>query len=105
MRIRNHVVNMTFHVVETCANVLISYRDAIHATLIPEPSCDLCPEPPVEALSIYSGEVISLKLSEHAVPKNFPPRKVALALEDEVKAELQRMVNEGVIIEEREPTD
>lgn len=92
VRVRNSVINMTFHVVDTCANVLISYCDAIRATLIPERPCDSCPEPPVEALSIYSGEVISLKLSEDAVPKNFRPRKVALALEDEVKAELQRMV-------------
>jgi hypothetical protein len=58
-----------------------------------------------ETLSIYKGEVYHLTLREDAVLRNFPPRKVPLALEDEVRAELQRMENEGVIVKEKDPTD
>jgi hypothetical protein len=44
-------------------------------------------------------------LREDAVPKNFPARKVPLALDAEVQAELKRMEEEGVIVKETEPTD
>jgi hypothetical protein len=76
VHIRGRNIPMTYHVVEECANILISYRDAVRASLIPESTCDECSEPLVETLSTYIGEIIHLQLDENASPKNFPPRKV-----------------------------
>jgi hypothetical protein len=100
VRIRGWNIPMRYHVVEECAKILISYRDAVWASLIPESTCGECSEPLIETLSTYNGEVIHLQLDENASPKNFPPRKVPLAMESEVKAELKCMVDKGVIIEE-----
>ncbi len=96
---------MTYHVVEECANILISYCDAVRATLIPRTTCGECQELAVEALSTYKGEIIHLNLTDDASPKNFPPRKVPMAIEAEVKAKSKRMMDEGVIVKERELTE
>jgi hypothetical protein len=106
--IRGKRLPMLFQVVPTCANVLICYRDAVRASLITPATCedfDLWDFPDVETLSIYKKEVIHLELASDAVAKNFPTRKVPLALEDEVREELQRMEDEGVIVKENDPTD
>ncbi len=42
VRIRDMVLSMIFHVVPTCANVLVCYRDAVRATLLDQVPCD-CP--------------------------------------------------------------
>jgi transposase InsO family protein len=106
VNIRGSVIPMIFHVVPTCANVLISYRDAVRASLINSPECELCDFPfDVDELSVYQGEVVKLTLRDDAVPKSFPAHKVPLAMEDEVKAELPCMLDKGVIVEEKEPTD
>jgi hypothetical protein len=105
VHIRGKSLTMVYNVVEECANILISYRDAVCATLIPHTTCGECSEPAIEALSTYRGKVIHLNLTDDATPKNFPPRKVPMAMESEVKAELKRMTDEGVIVEEREPTE
>jgi hypothetical protein len=67
--------------------------------------CDFLDFPDVDTLSIYKKEVIHLELALDAVARNFPTRKVPLALEDEVFEELQRMEDEGVIVKENNPTD
>jgi transposase InsO family protein len=106
VRIRGREIPMIFHVVPTCANILISYRDAVRASLLQSATCSQCLEDfEVEELSVYTKEVVRLTLREGAVPKCFQARKVPLAMEDEVRAELQRMVDEGVIVEETDPSD
>jgi hypothetical protein len=103
---RDVKIPMIFHVVPTCANVLVSYREAVRASLVNSPECDLCDFPfEVDELSVYRGEVAKLTLRDDAVPKSFPARKIPLAMEDEVKAELHRMLDKGFIVEEKEPTD
>jgi transposase InsO family protein len=104
--INGRQIPMQFQVVTSCANVLISYQDSVRAGLVPssdigggKSSCG------VNALSTYRNEILRLTLKPDAVPKNFPPRKVPLALDEEVKQELKRMENEGVITPVREPTD
>jgi hypothetical protein len=107
-KIRGKKLPMLFHVVPTCANVLVCYRDAVRASLISTlvcGDCDFFDFPDVETLSIYKKEIIHLELTSDAVPKNFPTRKVPLALEDEVREELQRMEGEGAIVKENSPTD
>jgi hypothetical protein len=59
----------------------------------------------MDTLSIYKNEIVHLTLRDGAVPRTFPARKIPLALEEEVREELERMVNEGVIVRENEPTD
>jgi hypothetical protein len=106
--LRGKKIPMLFHIVPTCGNVLICYRDAVRASLITAPTrgnCDFLDFPDVEMLSIYKKEIVHLELRSDAVAKNFPTRKVPLALEDEVREELQRMEDEGVIVKENEPTD
>ncbi len=100
-------LNMTFHVVPECSNILVCFRDAIRARLLaPRLATVSHADPgPVDALSIYKGEIYSLVLRDDAVPKTFPARKVPLAQEDEVKEELDRMEREGVITRVNEPTD
>jgi hypothetical protein len=106
--LRGKTLPMLFHIVPTCANVLICYRDAVRASLIATPACNDCdfPDfPDVDTLSIYKNEIVHLELKPDAVAKNFPTRKVPLALEDEVREELKRMEDEGVIVKENNPTD
>jgi hypothetical protein len=106
--IRGKKLPILFHVIPTCANVLVCYRDAVRASLISTPECgdcDFLDFPDIEMLSIYKKEIIHLELTSDAVPKNFPTRKVPLALEDEVREELQRMEDKGVKVKENSPTD
>jgi transposase InsO family protein len=106
VRIRGKEVPMIFHVVPTCANILVCYRDAVRATLLEPAPCYICPPDfEIDTLSVYTKEVVRLTLRDGAVPRSFAARKVPLAMEDEVRAELQRMVDEGVIVEEKEPSD
>ncbi len=105
VRIRGKSLTMVYHVVEECPNILISYRDAVHATLTPHTTSGECSEPAIKALSMYRGEVIHLNVTDDATPKNFPPCEVPTAMESEVKAELKQMMDEGVIVEGSEPTE
>ncbi len=73
-------VQMQFHVVPSCLNVLVSFRGAVRAALISKPQR----KRDIDALSIYCDEVYHLALTTKAVPKCFPPRKVPLALDTEV---------------------
>jgi hypothetical protein len=106
VRVRGVELPMIFHVVPTCANILVSYCDAVRASLLDPAPRAVCPEDfEVDTLSVYTKEVVHLTLREGAIPKSFPARKVPLAMEDEVHAVLQQMVEEGVIVEEKEPSD
>jgi hypothetical protein len=99
-------LRMIFHVVPRCNNVLVCFRDAVRAQLLsPHPASQHHSHDPVDTLSIYKGETYSLVLADDAIPRTFPARKVPLAQEDEVKAELDRMEREGVITRVNEPTD
>ncbi len=100
-------LEMKFHVVSECSNILICFRDAIRARLISPRTVEVpsSASSSVDALSIYKGEIYSLVLRDDAVPRTFPARKVPLAQEDEVKEELDRMEREGVIARVNEPTD
>jgi transposase InsO family protein len=105
--INGRTIPMQFQVVPSCANVLVSYKDSVRASLISGASDELDAFEYCDAhtLSTYRNEVLRLTLKPDAVPRNFPPRKVPLALDEEVKQELKRMENEGVITPVREPTD
>ena len=48
---------------------------------------------------------IPLKLIVHIHPDVHPPRRVPLALKEQIKEELQRMEDSGVIVKQTEPTD
>ncbi len=99
---RDVKIPMIFHVVPTCANVLVSYREAVRASLVNSPECDLFDFPfEVDELSVYRGEVAKLTLRDDAVPKSFPARKIPLAMEDEVKAELHRMLDKGSLLRKK----
>ncbi len=100
---------MTFHVVPQCGHILISYRDAVRARLLHHDMYAVdtfdFDDAHVHELSVYKGEIYKLVLREDAVPRSFPARKVPLALDAEVKEELNRMEREGVITRVNEPTD
>jgi transposase InsO family protein len=106
VKIGSESILATFHVVPSCANVLISFRDALRARLLFVPGQKSSSATgPVDTLSTYNGEVYSLCLRDDAVPRTFPARKVPLALDNEVQEELQRMEREGVITRVNEPTE
>lgn len=46
-----------------------------------------------------------IKLREDAVPKIFPARPIPVSLQDKVKAELDRMVKEGILVKTEGPTE
>ena len=109
VQVRDRVVPMVFQVVEACANVLICYRDAVRSGLISSVSCDNCGDVTAEAIdvdefNVYKNEVLSLKLKDNAIPKAFQARTVPQAHEQEVKTELERMVDEGIIVPVTEAT-
>ena len=49
--------------------------------------------------------VYKMKLKEDVIPVIKPPRKIPIAMENDVKQELQRMVDLGIIKPQREPTE
>ena len=57
-----------------------------------------------EGLGCLPGEY-SIKLQQGANPVIHPPRKVPIALKDSIKAELDRMEAEGVVVKVDEPTE
>jgi hypothetical protein len=58
----------------------------------------------VSEFNFYKNEIVTLKLRPDAVPKQFPPRKVPLALQSQAKAQLKEMLDDGVIERVTEPT-
>ena len=57
-----------------------------------------------EGLGCLPGKY-SIKLQQGANPVIHPPRKVPIALKDSIKAELDRMEAEGVVVKVDEPTE
>jgi hypothetical protein len=57
------------------------------------------------APGMYKDEIILLKLKSDAVPKQFPLRKVPLALQDQAKLQLDEMLRDGVIVRVTEPSE
>ena len=101
---------MVFQVVEECANVLVCYRDDVRSGLIKTVSCDNCGDVAVEDMdvdefNVYKNEVLSLRLRDDAIPKTFQARTVPQAQEEEVKLELQQMVDKGIIVPVTEATE
>ena len=52
------------------------------------------------------GPLVNITLNDGAVPYNCGvARRIPLALQDKVKAEIEQMEKDGIIIRETEPTD
>ena len=47
----------------------------------------------------------TIEIDPSYTPVVRPPRRVPLALKEQIKGELQRMVNAGVVVKQKEPTD
>ena len=63
-----------------------------------------------EFQDVFSGigrlnRVVKIQLKENAIPHVAAPRKVPLALHDKVKAELNMMIEKGIIVKVVEPTE
>ncbi len=102
------------HVVEQCNSPLLCCKDLVRAGLIKIPSPDLVvsrePREPVESVAVplkgrYKYEKVHLVLRADAVPKQFPPRKVPLALKERTRLGLEQMEKDGVIARVNEPTE
>jgi transposase InsO family protein len=97
-----------FHVVPHCASPLFSFQDIVRAGLLelpPEAFTERPPEYlPTNEFNAYKYETIHLELSPNAVPRQFPPRRVPLALESQVLESLRRMESEGIIEKVTYPT-
>ncbi len=102
--VNNRSFDSCFHVVERCNSPLLCLRDAERAGLV-------CVSQPVvvgesnTAPGTYKHEIVSLKLRDDAVPKQFPPRKVPLALQAQARAQLDEMLRDGVVERVTEPSE
>ncbi len=106
-----------FHVVEQCNSPLLCCKDLVRAGLIkippqvPENRSELAvrKEEPVHTVTALKGkykyEKVKLALRADAVPKQFPPRKVPLALKERTRQGLEQMERDGVIKKVTEPTE
>jgi hypothetical protein len=108
VRIVVNGVNLStdFHVVERCNSPLLCLRDAARANLV---NVATSVGPPVDIAEsstpgCYKHEVVSLQLTADAKPKQFPPRRVPLALQQQAKAQLEEMLRDGVIERVTEPS-
>jgi hypothetical protein len=106
VRVNGRSFYATFHVVERCNSPLLCLRDAERAGLVNISS------PVVASVSesntapgTYKHEIVSLKLRDDAVPKQFAPRKVPLALQAQAQAQLQEMLQDGVIEHVTDPSE
>lgn len=92
VKVNNRVIPFVLHVVETCNSPLLSLQDSICAGLVSVPAhADTnCSAPPdeINEFNAYNKEFIHLELRSDAVPKQFPPRRVALALQAQTQFEL-----------------
>ena len=100
---------MTFQVIKECASVLISYKDAVCASLIPQPEYTAGEEVPgfesVDEFNVFKNEILKLELRSEAVPKSIKQGPVPYAYDDEVQQEFKQTIEDGIIIEERDPTN
>ncbi len=102
-------IPFVLHVVRECNSPLLSFAAAVQARLIDVSRGD-GHEPPAETATVdefsaYKDEIIHLQLREDARPKQFPPRRVPLALQDQAHFELLEMQREGIIEPVTEPTE
>ncbi len=97
----------TFHVVDKCNSPLLCMRDVERAELV-RVAPSYVPATIAEtetAPGMYKDEIISLKLKSDAVPKQFPRRKVPLALQDQSKLQIDEMLHDGVIVRVTETSE
>jgi hypothetical protein len=102
IRVNGVAFRTIFQVVDQCNSPLLCLRDAARAGLVTIASA--YQPAPVSEFSFYKHEIVNLKLKPEAVPKQFPPRKVPLALQPAAKAQLQEMLDDGVIERVTEPS-
>jgi hypothetical protein len=96
------------HVVRDCNSPLLSLTSAVQAQLVSIPvggRAVSSKAPTVDEFSAYKDEVISLQVKATAVPKQFPLRRVVLALQDQVHFELTEMVKDGILEPVTEATE
>ncbi len=97
------------HVVPRCNSPLLSLRDSVRVGLVQLPPTVLPSRPPeesdyIEEFNAYNQEVVHLEVRDDAEPKQFPPRRVPLALQARTLFELQEMQKNGIIEPVNEPT-
>jgi transposase InsO family protein len=97
-----------FHVVPHYASLLFSMQDILRAGLLELPPDAFTERPPdmmaTEEFNAYRYETVHLQLRADAVLKQFPPRRVPLALERTVREALQRMEADKIIEQVKYPT-
>jgi hypothetical protein len=97
------------HVVPRCNSPLLSLRDSVRVGLVQLPPTVIPSRPPaendyIEEFNAYNREVVHLEVRDDAEPKQFPARRVPLALQARTFAELQEMQKNGIIEPVTEPT-
>ncbi len=103
VRVNGQAFETTFQIVEQCNSPLLCLRDAERAGLV---SVARSHQPaPVSEFNYYKHEIVTLKLKPDAVPKQFAPRKVPLALQAQAKSQLNEMLDDGVIERVNEPCE
>jgi hypothetical protein len=99
IRVNKRSFETDFHVVKTCNSPLLCLRDADRAGLVRVASLVA-----VSEFACYKDEIVSLSLKPDAVPKQFPPRKVPLALQEQAREQLDEMLRDQVIERVTEPS-
>jgi hypothetical protein len=97
-----------FHVVPHCSSPLFSFQDIVRAGLLELPPEAFGTRPTeymaTNAFNAYKYETVHLELQPGAVPRQFPPCRVPLALEGQVRTSLQKMEQDVIIEKVTYPT-
>jgi transposase InsO family protein len=118
--VNGHMIPFVVHVVPKCNSPLLSLPSALLARLVTLPGrSDNDPSvgesssghgydvssTNVDEFSAYKDEVVHLQVRDNAVPKQFPPRRVPLALQNQAHFELMEMERDGIIEKVTEPSE
>ncbi len=110
-RVNGVTIPYVMHVVEQCNSPLLSLPSAVLANLVRVPvqterqeqQSHFFPQRDVHEFSVHKGEIVHLKLKD--MPKQFPPRRIALALQKQTRFELEEMQRDGIIEPITEPSE
>lgn len=109
VRLNGFELVVEFFVVPNCQSILLGFRDAVRFELIKRPGKhnkrSLARVHPIHEFTSYNREELHLVLTADAKPVCMPPRPIPLAKQEPVKKELDRMVAEGIIVPETEPSE
>ncbi|XP_033745588.1 uncharacterized protein K02A2.6-like [Pecten maximus] len=109
---KEHVKNLTFHVVNRDVKPILGAQSCKEMELVQRVnnlSKSVLPADLEQFVDVFEGlgclpGIHKIQVNHTVQPVVHAPRKIPIAIKDKVKAELDRMEKEGVIVKQSEPT-